>query len=138
MGALLACLRGPGRLHLTRSAALFEQDRVGQEVEMRVTSRLKESEELAVRLQTLGLSPVVGASEAFFSVFRPDTDSDEEDVQESARVAAARVAQVLEREARAEVTRERARGPERGLDDLSTVLNAPSPSSLSQSLLSEP
>lgn len=105
---------------------------------MRVTSRLKESEELAVRLQTLGLSPVVGASEAFFSVFRPDTDSDE-DLEESARVAAARVAQVLEREARAEVTRERARGPERGgLDDLSTVLNAPSPSSLSQSLLSEP
>ena len=105
---------------------------------MRVTSRLADAEALAVRVQTLGLSPVAGASEAFFSVFRPDTDSDE-DEGEAARVASARVVNVLEREARAEVTRERARGAERaGLDDLSSVLNAPSPSSLSQALLAEP
>ena len=77
-----------------RRTALLEADRAERWVELGRVDRLAEAEALSARLQTVGTQPMgTGfAAEAFFEVFRPDTDSDDEEAQ----VASAQKAQAAQ------------------------------------------
>jgi len=97
MGVLLSCLRGSRpAAPPNRAAALFAEDSRQRWVEMgTLNDPMADAEATAARMQTIGLTSTASgrfAAEAFFEVFRPDTDSDEEETARQTQAARERVA----------------------------------------------